>query len=256
MPYTWHAWLFKFTGTSRASDSVWRSLIDPAATIPLLQVHQQKLTTGKFSLLFLFHWWLFLDTNNASTLATWLWTTPWPLTVVGIAKVIFFFGDKCSVPPPTNANLLALRVLIGHRNFRLCQGLCRVIADPTISTMYPTIKTQSHSSYFNNTFPFSISLFPFWIPLSIYYPTIKISIPLFQVIPLPLFLYIPKSAVEYFLNRKNHISPNESVRDTEPCWIRPIRHLVEAIRTFVEYSRYILVIDLVILNIVDNSRTL
>ena len=25
VPYTWHAWLFKFTGTSRASDSAWRS---------------------------------------------------------------------------------------------------------------------------------------------------------------------------------------------------------------------------------------
>ena len=85
----------------------------------------------------------------------------------------------------------ALRVLIGHWNFRLCQGLCRIIADPTISTMYPTIKTQSHSSFVNPTFPFSISLFPFWIPLSVYNPTIKISIPLFQVIPLPLFLYIP-----------------------------------------------------------------
>ena len=78
----------------------------------------------------------------------------------------------------------ALRVLIGHWNFRLCQGLCRIIADPTISTMYPTIETQSHSSFVNPTFPFSISLFPFWIPLSVY---IKISIPLFQVIPLPLY---------------------------------------------------------------------
>ena len=116
-------------------------------------------------------------------LQTWTWR-------------LFFFRRQMFRPTPNQCQSQALRVLvlIGHQNFMLCQGLCRVIANPTISsTMYPTIETQSHSSYFNPTFPFIISLFPFWIPLSIYNPTIKISIPLFQVIPLPLFLYIPEN---------------------------------------------------------------
>ena len=43
------------------------------------------------------HWWLFLDTNNASTPATWLWMTPWPLTVVGVQAFklqrLFFFSE-------------------------------------------------------------------------------------------------------------------------------------------------------------------
>ena len=100
----------------------------------------------------------------------------------GPCKGYFFFRRQMFRPTPDQCQSQALRVLIGHRNFRLCQGLCRVIADPTISTMYPTIETQSHSSYSNPTFPFSISLFPFWIPLSIYNSTIKISNSLFQVI--------------------------------------------------------------------------
>ena len=104
----------------------------------------------------------------------------------GSCKCYFFFWRQMFRPTPDQCLSQALRVLIGHQNFRLCQGLCQGIANFTISTMYPTIETQSHSSYFNPTFPFSISLFPFWIPLSIYNPTIKISIPLFQVIPLPL----------------------------------------------------------------------
>ena len=122
----------------------------------------------------------------------------------GLQRLFFFFRRQIFRPTPDQCQSQALRVLIGHRNFRLCQGLCRVIADPT---MYPTIKTQSHSSNFNNTFPFSISFFPFWIPFSIYYPTIKISIPLFQVIPLPLFLYIPPcSWVRFCRNLRGCVS--------------------------------------------------
>ena len=121
--------------------------------------------------------------------------------VVGVAKVIFkfqmhiFLGCKCSAPAPNNFWAGSIHWTLKCQAFRPSGPM-----PISLSLLYATIPTRSHSSLFNPKFPLFNPTIIISIPLSSFQshyhhfnPTLCTSIPLSRV-----YIYYPSTALPVY----------------------------------------------------------